>query len=113
MQTEEIIFSSNIEVIRDIATCLETKYLANIDGDFRWAMSKDHHILIEITHHTSENYKLIILDFCGDGVIRAHGVDHSGNDLGVEVFDTHWYGEDGVKPAFRQFLLNNYQYYLL
>lgn len=113
MQQEEIMFSSNIEIIRDIAACLQTKYLGNVDGDFRWAMSKDRHILIEITHHTSKKYKSIILDFCGDGVIRAHGIDHGGNDLGTKIFDTHWYKEDKVKLAFKQFILNNYQYYLL
>lgn len=113
MKTEEIMFSNNIEVIRDIAACLETKYLANVDGDYRWATTADHHIVIEVTHHTSDIYKLINLEFCGDGLIRAHGINHDGIDLGVKVFDTHWYGETIVKPAFRQFMLNNYQYYLL
>ena len=111
---EEFMFSGNIEVIRDIATAIDMKYISNSDGNFRWAMTKDHHIVIEITHHTSRTYKLIYLEFCGDGIVRAHGINHDGFDLGTKVFDTHWFGgTESTRVGFRSFLLNNFAYPLL
>jgi hypothetical protein len=113
MQTEEIMFSSNIEVLRDIGASIDLKYMSN-DGNFRWTMTKSHHVIIEITHHTSKNYKLIYLEFCGDGIVRVHGINHDGFDLGVKLFDTHWFtGIESIRDGFRKFLLSNFGYHLL
>lgn len=110
MQTEELMFNSNIGVIRDIEIVMDFRMLSNVDRDYRWSV-KDTHIFIECKHHTSKIYKSIIIEFTGTGLIVIHGVDLSGNDLGSKIFNIDWYGA-GAEPAFRQFLLNNYQYYL-
>lgn len=114
MKIEEIMFSNNIEVIRDIATCIDMKYISNVDGDFRWAMTEDHNIVVEVTHRNSDIYKLIYLEFCGDGIVRAHAINHNGFDLGTKVFDTHWFDNvESTRVSFRGFLLNNFEYHLL
>lgn len=115
MNTRVIAFSDNIEIIRDIALCLDTRYMNNNDGDFGWSVSTDKHILVEIAHHNSYNnkYSFIILDFCGGGIVKTHGVDNNGNHIDYEEFNIRWYGDNVIKPAFKQFLANAYQYLIL
>lgn len=112
MKIEGIEFNSpNIGVLRDIGIVLDFKMMANADRGYRWC-AKDNHIFIECKHHANKDYKKIIIEFCGHGLITTRAIDHSDNWLESKLFSIDRYGEDAL-PAFKQFLLNEYQYYLI
>ena len=101
---EGFAFSNNIEVIRDIATAIDLKYISNVDGDMRWAA--EDHLVIEIAHYASKTYKFIYLEFCGDGIVRVHGLNREGFGLETKVFDTHWFtGIESIRDGFRKFTI--------
>lgn len=111
MKIEDLKFYPNIGAIRDIGIVLDFKMLSNVDRDYRWC-AKDNHIFIECDHRVSKIYKKIIIEFCGNGLIATHGINSSGIWLNPKIFNINWYGE-GAECSFRQFLLDEYQYYLL
>ena len=112
MKIEGLDFNgSNIGVLRDIGIVLDFKMMANVDRDYRWCV-KNNHIYIECKHHKNKDYKKIIIEFCGHGLIITRAIDHSDNWLESKLFSIDRYGSEAL-PAFRNFIRNEYQYYLM